>query len=103
MRILVTGSAGFIGAQTAHALLDRGDTVIGLDNLNDYYDVGLKQARLARLTEREGFSFVEQDIVDTEAFLDAYAAADTIARIRSPNWAGWTEEQAPEKGRCYGP
>ncbi|MFZ9363975.1 MAG: GDP-mannose 4,6-dehydratase, partial [Arenimonas sp.] len=49
MKILVTGTAGFIGMHTAEKLLARGDTVIGLDNMNDYYDVNLKKARLARL------------------------------------------------------
>ena len=50
MRVLVTGAAGFIGANLSERLLARGDEVLGLDNLNDYYDVTLKQARLARLT-----------------------------------------------------
>ena len=49
MKILVTGAAGFIGSHAAERLLARGDEVVGLDNLNDYYDVSLKQARLARL------------------------------------------------------
>ncbi|MFP4252246.1 MAG: NAD-dependent epimerase [Guyparkeria sp.] len=64
MRILVTGAAGFIGSTVSARLLDRGDTVIGLDNLNDYYDVSLKEARLARLTDREGFSFEKLDVAD---------------------------------------
>lgn len=59
MPILVTGAAGFIGSATAHRLLDRGEEIVGLDNLNDYYDPALKEARLARLTERAGFSFVK--------------------------------------------
>ena len=53
--ILVTGSAGFIGTHVTHRLLDRGDAVVGLDNLNPYYDPTLKQARLARLAAREGY------------------------------------------------
>jgi len=67
--ILVTGAAGFIGAAVSHALLDRGDQIIGIDNLNDYYDVGLKQARLKRLTERAGFAFHQADISDRDAMM----------------------------------
>ena len=55
-RVLVTGAAGFIGSHLAHRLLDRGDEVVGIDNLNDYYDVRLKHDRLARLEPRDGFS-----------------------------------------------
>lgn len=63
-RILVTGAAGFIGSHTSHRLLDRGDEVVGLDNLNDYYSVQLKQDRLARLTSKPGFTFVQLDLAD---------------------------------------
>jgi UDP-glucuronate 4-epimerase len=66
MRFLVTGAAGFIGYHTAKALLDRGDEVIGLDNLNSYYDVKLKEARLANLQGRNGFSFHKLDLTDRE-------------------------------------
>ena len=64
MRVLVTGAAGFIGSHVAHALIARGDVVVGLDNLNDYYDVSLKQARLARLQQLPHFSFVKGDLAD---------------------------------------
>jgi UDP-glucuronate 4-epimerase len=64
MRFLVTGAAGFIGYHTAEALLGRGDEVIGLDNLNTYYDVKLKQARLSRLEGRSGFTFHRLDLTD---------------------------------------
>jgi UDP-glucuronate 4-epimerase len=64
MTILVTGAAGFIGSHVAAALLDRGESVLGLDNLNDYYAVALKEARLARLTGRPGFRFIRADISD---------------------------------------
>ncbi|GFO80948.1 MAG: NAD-dependent epimerase [Methyloceanibacter sp.] len=67
MRVLVTGAAGFIGFHTARALLDRGDEVIGFDNLNDYYDVELKKARLAQLEPRESFSFIKGDLADQKA------------------------------------
>ena len=64
MRVLVTGAAGFIGYHTAKALLDRGDEVIGLDNLNTYYDVKLKEARLAQLQGHQGFTFHKLDLAD---------------------------------------
>ncbi len=64
MKILVTGAAGFIGFHTVKVLLDRGDQVVGLDNLNDYYDVTLKEARLAQLEGRNGFTFVKLDLAD---------------------------------------
>ncbi len=67
MTILVTGVAGFIGFHVAAALLDRGQAVIGIDNLNDYYAVSLKEARLARLADRPGFRFVRADISDRAA------------------------------------
>ncbi|XSG82650.1 MAG: NAD-dependent epimerase [Methyloligella sp. ZOD6] len=73
MKILVTGAAGFIGFHTAKALLARGDEVIGLDNLNDYYDVTLKEARLAQLRELPGFSFHKLDLADTGAIAKLFA------------------------------
>ncbi|MGF1615909.1 MAG: NAD-dependent epimerase [Gammaproteobacteria bacterium] len=67
MKTLVTGAAGFIGAALCKALLERDESVVGVDNLNAYYDVGLKEARLAQLTPYPGFSFVRLDIVDRES------------------------------------
>ncbi len=74
MKVLVTGAAGFIGSHVAQALLARGDTVIGIDNLNDYYDVRLKQARLERLRLSAGFGFERVDVSDKDA-VGALAAA----------------------------
>lgn len=67
MRVLVTGAAGFIGFHVAKALLARGDEVIGVDNLNDYYDVGLKQARLGQLKPFKNFAFHRLDIADKDS------------------------------------
>ena len=64
MTVLVTGAAGFIGFHTCRALLDRGDSVIGVDDVNDYYDLTLKEARLAVLGERSGFHFERLDIAE---------------------------------------
>ncbi|MBD0316235.1 MAG: NAD-dependent epimerase [Nitrospiraceae bacterium] len=71
--ILVTGAAGFIGFHVTQRLLDRGDQVIGLDNLNDYYDVRLKEARLAQLTPREAFRFVKLDLANRPGMRDLFA------------------------------
>jgi UDP-glucuronate 4-epimerase len=67
MKILLTGAAGFIGFHTTKVLLDRGDEVIGLDNLNTYYDVTLKEARLAQLLPRNGFHFIKASLEDRAA------------------------------------
>ena len=73
MQILITGAAGFIGATLAHRLLQRGDSVVGIDNLNDYYSVDLKKARLARLATHKAFRFVHGDIADRPAIADLFA------------------------------
>ncbi|WP_119352607.1 NAD-dependent epimerase [Azohydromonas sediminis] len=80
MKILVTGAAGFIGMHTAQRLLARGDEVVGLDNLNDYYDVTLKQARLARLEGHKGFRFVRLDVAD-RAGMEALFARERFDRV----------------------
>ena len=73
MRVLVTGAAGFIGSHLSHRLLERGDQVLGYDNLNDYYDPTLKQARLDRLTPHPNFSFVKASLEDRAALDQAFA------------------------------
>jgi UDP-glucuronate 4-epimerase len=70
MSILLTGAAGFIGFHVAKELLQRGDRVLGIDNLNEYYDVRLKKARLAKLRDFSGFSFVKLDVADRAGILD---------------------------------
>ncbi|HUO44261.1 MAG TPA: NAD-dependent epimerase [Burkholderiales bacterium] len=73
MKILVTGCAGFIGMHTAARLLDLGHQVVGIDNLNDYYDVVLKEARLERLTPHPDFEFIRLDIADATAMRQLFA------------------------------
>ncbi|MDR3528010.1 MAG: NAD-dependent epimerase/dehydratase family protein [Rhizomicrobium sp.] len=75
MTVLLTGAAGFIGYHVAEALLARGQSVIGIDNLNDYYDVRLKEARLARLEKQPGFRFQRCDFSDPAA-MQAFANED---------------------------
>ena len=74
MKILVTGAAGFIGMHVSRRLLERGDQVIGIDNLNDYYDPRLKQARLATLQPYANLRFLRMDIADTTAINNLFAA-----------------------------
>ena len=73
MRILLTGVAGFIGSHVAERLLARGDQVLGLDSLNDYYDPALKRARLERLQGRAGFKFVQCDLADRAGMAAVFA------------------------------
>lgn len=72
MKILVTGAAGFIGYHVSRLLLERGEEVVGVDNLNDYYDVSLKEARLARLVAGKGFRFVRLDVADREGMAELF-------------------------------
>src|SRR3989442_7104867 len=88
MKILVTGAAGFIGASLAHHLLDRGDEVVGIDNLNDYYDVRLKQARLERLRARAGFLFHKLDIVERRPMGELFATGKFGAVVHLAAQAG---------------
>jgi UDP-glucuronate 4-epimerase len=89
MTILVTGAAGFIGYHVSEALIARGDQVIGVDNLNDYYDTALKEARLARLDTHRGFSFERADIADDGAMVMlARHAADVTGVVHLAAQAG---------------
>jgi UDP-glucuronate 4-epimerase len=81
MTVLVTGAAGFIGFHTINALLDRGERVIGVDNLNDYYDVTLKEARLERLLARTGVSFIKADVAEKSEMESVVEAHPDITRI----------------------
>lgn len=83
MTVLVTGAAGFIGSHVAHALLARGETVVGIDSMNAYYDVKLKEARLARLTGKPGFSFRQLNIAAPELAqeLSAFPDIDRIVHL----------------------
>ena len=80
MKVLVTGTAGFIGSHVALRLLERGDQVVGIDNLSDYYDVALKQARLARFSDHPGYTHVHADLADRDA-IEAVFAQHTPQRV----------------------
>lgn len=81
MTVLVTGVAGFVGMHVAEALLGRGEAVVGIDNLNPYYDPALKQARLDRLQGRKAFQFIDADIANTDAMAEVVAVHRDITQI----------------------
>ena len=88
MKVLLTGCAGFIGMHAAERLLARGDTVVGIDNLCDYYSVALKQARLARLRAHPGFGFTQQDIAEPGALARLFATERPEAVLHLAAQAG---------------
>ncbi len=88
MKVLITGAAGFIGMHVAERLLARGDTVVGIDNLNDYYEVSLKEARLARLAPNAGFRFVKLDLADREGMAALFRQERFDAAINLAAQAG---------------
>ncbi|MBL9098731.1 MAG: NAD-dependent epimerase/dehydratase family protein [Alphaproteobacteria bacterium] len=81
MKVLLTGAAGFIGYHTSQALLKRGDEVVGVDNLNAYYEVSLKEARLKQLTAQKGFAFERLDIADRDAMLALAAKHPGVTHV----------------------
>lgn len=83
MKVLVTGAAGFIGSALSHRLLDRGDSVVGIDNLNDYYDPSLKEARLRRLQDKAEFDFVKADIAERDTITELFegTAYDAVVNL----------------------
>ena len=78
--VLVTGAAGFIGSSLSHRLVGRGDNVFGIDNLNDYYDVSLKKARLERLSSNPHFRFEKLDISDREGMSGLFKSEMRVRR-----------------------
>jgi UDP-glucuronate 4-epimerase len=94
MTLLVTGAAGFIGFHVAKALLDRGDPVLGVDNLNAYYAPSLKQARLAQLEGRAGFRFEQLDIADRDAIAGLFArhAITGVVHLAAQAGVRWSLE-----------
>ncbi len=80
-KILVTGAAGFIGMHVARKLLDRGDEVLGFDNLNDYYDVALKEARLRELQKRPNFTFMRADLQDGAKVVECVEQAASVVHL----------------------
>ncbi|MDA9897377.1 NAD-dependent epimerase [Alphaproteobacteria bacterium] len=88
MKTIITGVAGFIGMHCAFRLLERGDEVVGIDNINDYYDVSLKQARLAQLGHYARFSFRKIDICDRDAIADIFASVKPVRVIHLAAQAG---------------
>lgn len=85
---VVTGSAGFIGSRVTQRLLERGDSVVGFDNLNDYYDPALKRARLALLEGRPGFRFLQGDVADAAALSHAFAESGATHVVHLAAQAG---------------
>src|SRR5256885_16739556 len=98
-KVLVTGAAGFIGFHLSRRLLARGDEVVGLDNLNDYYDVRLKEARLAQLLPEPGFRFVRMDLADRDAMAELFAELRPEVVVNLAAQAGGRE--ALQNPRAY--
>ena len=88
MKVLVTGSAGFIGSALSIRLLDRGDTVIGIDNHNDYYDPALKEARLTRHADHSDYTHIRMNLEDREAMAKLFEDEQFDAAVNLAAQAG---------------
>lgn len=95
LRLLVTGAAGFVGWKTCELLLEAGHAVVGIDNLNDYYDVRLKEWRRDQLLAYPNFKFVEADLEDQAALAAVFATAKTASADDSPKSAGTPNGELP--------
>ena len=97
MNVMITGAAGFIGSTLAISLLERGDAVYGIDNLNDYYDVNLKKARLERISKYEKFSFKQLDISDRSAMKELFTSNkfDAVVNLAAQAGVRYSIENAP--------
>jgi NAD(P)-dependent dehydrogenase (short-subunit alcohol dehydrogenase family) len=100
VKILVTGAAGFIGSTASLRLLARGDQVVGLDNMNDYYEVSLKESRLARLTSHANFRFVKLDVADRTG-MEKLVCRRKVRQGHSPGRAGRRPLLAAESARLH--
>ena len=96
MRVLVTGGAGFIGSHSVDALIDRGDSVIAVDNFNDYYDPGRKRANIAHLTDHPRFRLVEADIRDADVMADLFEQeVDAVVHLAALANVRYSIDRAP--------
>eukprot|EP00998_Keelungia_sp_KM082_P010526 NODE_6725_length_624_cov_1.404427_g6702_i0.p2 GENE.NODE_6725_length_624_cov_1.404427_g6702_i0~~NODE_6725_length_624_cov_1.404427_g6702_i0.p2 ORF type:complete len:108 (-),score=15.83 NODE_6725_length_624_cov_1.404427_g6702_i0:54-377(-) len=107
MTVLLTGAAGFIGMHVAELLLARGERVVGIDNLNSYYDPALKQARLKNLEGRNGFTFEALEIADTDAVMGLtvrYPDIDRVVHLAAQAGVRYSIDHPGDmSGRPHGP
>ena len=89
MKVLVTGTAGFIGSHPAMRVLKRGDVVVGFDNMSDYYDVNLKKARLVHFIDEPNYTHIEADLADRAAVEAAFATLKPQRVVNLATQGGW--------------